>query len=431
MVAGDAENKRLRPALGLFSAIAINVGAIIGAGIFVVIGIVAGLAGSALIVSILLAAIVSLFTAISFAELTAWSPSEGSIYDFAYRLISPFTGFLAGWMWMLSNTFAGAAVSLGFASYLAALFPSLPVKWVAVTICIGFSALNFIGIRQSAALNNFLVVVKLFILGFFIVLGLAYVNPTNFNPFSPFKAGVLYGAYYIFFAYGGFARVAVVAEEVKDAKRNVPRAILFSLIISTFFYIVVGIVAVGLVGASTLSNSNSPLTEAIRATGKEVAVYTVSTGGLLATSTVLLSSILGVSRMAYAMARRNDLPEALGRLHAKYNTPYLSVWITGISMTLLALSIDLTRVVTISNFAMLFYYAIANISALKLKPHERKYPSIIPFSGAVICIILLFSIFFTSPIILGMGITGLATGAMLYIIKERFKRQEKDYSLQS
>ncbi len=419
---------RLEPTLGLFDATAISVGAIIGAGIFVVTGIVAGLAGPALVISMLVAAITALFTALSFAELTAWLPKEGSVYEFAYQLVSPFAGFLAGWMWMLSNTFAGAAVSLGFAYYLTALFPILNAKWVAAILCIAFTAPNFLGIRQSAILNNFLVVTKLLILTFFLIFGLGYINLVNFTPFVPFEIGVLYGAYYIFFAYGGFARVAVVAEEVKDAERNVPRAILFSLVISTIFYILVGVVAIGLVGASRLSNSNSPLTEAISVTGSAAAFYIVSAGGLLATASVLLTSILGVSRVAYAMSRRKDLPQTLSKLHPKYNTPYYSVWIVGVLMALLVLFIDLTKVVTISTFAMLFYYGITNFSALRLKAQKRLYPRFVPALGTATCLALLVFILLVSPQAWDLGVAGLIVGTIYYIIK-RLLRQGRTLGL--
>ncbi|MGQ9726880.1 MAG: APC family permease, partial [Candidatus Bathycorpusculaceae bacterium] len=392
----EAQTIGLKPTLGLFDATAISVGAIIGAGIFVVTGIAAGYAGSALIVSMLIAAIIAMFTALSFAELTAWMPKEGSVYEYTNLLISPFAGFLTGWMWVVSNTFTGAAVSLGFAYYLTALFPGLEAKWTAALLCIVFTVLNYFGVRQSAMVNNILVAAKLFILAFFCLFGLPYIKPSNFAPFNPFQAGVFYGASYIFFAYGGFARVAVIAEEVKNAKRNVPKAMLLSLIISTIFYIFVGAVAIGLVGEKSLANSNSPLKEAISITENPAAEYLVSVGGLLATASVLLTSILGVSRMAYAMARREDLPQALSKLHKKFGTPYYSIWIIGALMTILVLSIDLTSVVAISTFALLFYYALANFSAYRLKTEERKYPRIIPTIGAITCLSLLVFILFVS-----------------------------------
>src|SRR4030066_1633599 len=141
----EPEQKKLKPTLGLWSATAINVGAIIGGGIFVVTGIVAGLAGSAFVISMVIAAAIALFTAFSFAELTTWQPVEGSGYEYVRRLVSPFAGFLSGWMWMISNTFGGAAVSLGFAYYLAAAFPGLPVNVVAALVCFWFVGLFFWG----------------------------------------------------------------------------------------------------------------------------------------------------------------------------------------------------------------------------------------------------------------------------------------------
>ena len=199
----EKEHKVLKPTLGLWSATAINVGAIIGGGIFVVTGIVAGLAGSAFVVSMVVAAVIALFTALSFAELTTWQPVEGSGYEYVRQLVSPFAGFLSGWMWMVANTFGGAAVSLGFAYYFVAAFPGLPVKVIAAIVCLGFACLNFAGIRQSSILNNVLVVVKLAVLGFFVVFGLTHVDSVNFLPFQPFSSGVLFGAYFIFFAFGG------------------------------------------------------------------------------------------------------------------------------------------------------------------------------------------------------------------------------------
>ncbi len=408
-----------KPTLGLFDATAISVGAIIGAGIFVVTGIAAGYAGPALTVSMLIAAAVSIFTALSFVELTAWQPREGSIYEYAYQLISPFAGFLTGWMWIISNTFAGAAVALGFANYLHALFPVLPQNFVAAALCLLFTTLNFLGIRQSAFFNNILVTAKLAVLGFFVVYGFFHVDSANFASFNPFQSGVFTAAFYIFFAYGGFARVAVVAEEVKDASKTVPRAILLSLAISTLIYIFVGLIAVGLIGADKLAQSNSPLTAAISVTGNLLAVYAVSAGGLIATASVLLTAILGVSRMVYAMSRRKDLPQKLSKLHRKYNTPYYSIWAMGIAMVMLVIFVDLTKVVAISTFALLFYYTLANVSALKLKTSDRLYPKIVPFIGATTCIGLLAFMLFAAPQAWIIGAAGLAAGTVYYLLKTR------------
>ncbi len=404
----------LKRSLGLFDATAISVGAIIGAGIFVVIGMAAGLAGSALVVSILLAAAVSLATALSFAELAAWQPREGSIYEYAYQLISPFAGFLVGWMWLISNVFTGAAVALGFAHYLAAMAPAVPPRAAAACLCLALAGLNHLGVKRSARLNNFLVIAKLLVLVFFVVFGLMHADRANFLPFAPFRMGVLYGACFIFFAYGGFARVAILGDEIKEPARNVPRAILLSLTVSTAVYILVGIAAVGLVGAAPLAGSRSPLTRAVAATGSGAAASIVSAGALIATVSVLLTSILGVSRMAYAMAKRRDIPAAFARVHPRYGTPFLSIWISGAVMAGLALTIDLSRVVAISSFSLLFYYFLANVSALRLKPDKRLYPKRISAMGAVSCLALMAFTFFASFEAWATGVVCLAAGALYY-----------------
>jgi APA family basic amino acid/polyamine antiporter len=419
----NEEQKKLKPSLSLFDATAISIGAIIGGGIFVVTGIAAGLAGSALVISMLIAALISLLTALSFAELTAWQPKEGSIYEYSYQLISPFAGFLVGWMWILSNTFAGAAVSLGFAYYLTALVPSLNPNLVAAVVCLAFTAINYYSVKESAKLNNILVTAKLLILAFFITYGLANINTTNFAPFKPLDVGVLSGAVFFFFAYGGFARAAVIAEEVKDAKHNVPRAMLIALAISTIVYILVGIAAVGLVGSSRLAGSNSPLEEAMKATGNSAASTIIAVGGILATASVLLTSILGVSRMTYAMAKRKDLPQALAKLDPKRNTPAYATWIIGAIMTILVLLTDLSRVVAISSFAMLFFYSLANLSALRLKTEKRTFPRILPGLGAASCLALLAFELFASLESWIIGTASLLIGAIYYLAKQKFRQR--------
>ena len=228
-------------------------------------------------------------------------------------MLSPFIGFVTGWMWVVSNIFTGATVWLGFAYYLTAVIPFLPAQVIASLLCLVFTGLNISGTKASSSLNNILVTIKLLVLLLFIVVATIQLNTANLQPFNPFGTGVIQGAYFIFFAFAGFARVAVVAEEVKDAKKNVPRAIILSLAISAFVYILVGFTAVGLAGATVLGNSNSPLAEAMLATGNIFVSRIVSFGALVATATVLLSSVWGVSRVLYSMARDNELPGAIGK----------------------------------------------------------------------------------------------------------------------
>ncbi len=419
------QTEQLKRSLGLWSATALNVGAIIGGGIFVVTGIVASYAGSAMVISIAVAAIIALLTALTFTELSAWQPVEGSAYEYTRQLVSPFAGFLSGWMWIISNTFGGAAVSLGFAFYLQAAIPHLPANIVAATLCLGFTALNFYGVKQSAWLNNVFVAVKLVILGFFIVFGLLFFKASNFAPFTPFNASVFFGAYFIFFAYGGFARATIVAEEVKDARRNVPRAVLLSLGISTAVYILVGVVAVGLIGATQLSNSSSPLTSAIGVSGNSIAMGIVSVGGLIATASVLLTGILGVSRMTFSMSRRNDLPKILCRVHERYRTPYFSVWTIGVAMILLVLLVDLNSVVAVSTFALLFWYIFANLSAFRLRVANRLFPRVLPVLGMATCITLLVMVFIVAQLAWMLGVSFLIAGSTIYVVKGKWAKRRR------
>lgn len=424
------EPRKLKRSIGLWSAVAINVGAIIGGGIFVVTGIVAGYAGSALIISMIIAGVIAFITAWSFAKLTAWQPVEGGVYEYGRQLVSPYAGFLAGWMWLVANTFTGAAVSLGFAYYLRTAFPSLPTGIVAAAVCLVFTGLNLVGAKESTRVNNVLVTVKLAVLTFFVAFGVFHANAGNFSPFVPLSSGVLYGTFFIFFAYGGFARVSVVAEEVKDAKRNVPRALLLSLGISMVVYILVGLVAVGLLGPVGLAGSSSPLSSAIGVTGSSLAVQIVAVGGLVATASVLLTAILGVSRMAYSMARRNDLPSVLARLHNRFLTPYYAILGSGVLMAALVLFVDLESVVAVSTFALLFNYSITNIAAFKLKNGRRLW-RFMPLLGLATCFMLLAFILLATPQAWLVGVVFLVAGTVYYVAQKKWRAQheKKPFSL--
>jgi APA family basic amino acid/polyamine antiporter len=422
----DQKTHTLKRSIGLWSAVAINVGAIVGGGIFVVTGIVAGYAGSAFIIAMVVAGLIAFITAMNLARLTAWHPVEGGVYEYGRQLVAPYVGFLGGWMWLVSNTFTGATVALGFAHYLAGAFPNLPVNIVAAGMCLVFMGLNLVGAQESASINNVLVGVKLFVLGFFVVFGLLYVDPTNFIPFVPFSSGVLYAVFFIFFAYGGFARVTVIAEEIKDAKRNVPRAILLSLGISMVIYVCVGLVAVGLLGAKGLSGSVSPLSTAMEATGVMWAVPVIAIGGLVATASVLLTNIFGVSRMAYSMARRGDLPSVLARLQGKRFTPYYAIIVSGLLMAGLVLFVDLTRVIAVSTFALVFTYCITNISAYKLGNGNRRFRGL-ALLGLMTCLMLLGFVLFASPDAWFIGVIFLFVGGIYYVGKNRYGA-EKSFS---
>jgi APA family basic amino acid/polyamine antiporter len=414
----------LKREIGLFGATALGIGAIIGSGIFIVTGIVAGIAGPAMIISVLIAGIIALFSAMSVAELSAYLPEEGGTYAYAQKLISPFAGFIAGWIWVFSNIFVGAAVSLGFAHYFATLFPALPVKGIAVIICLIFIIINYIGLKESTILNNILVTVKVLILLFFIAFGLGFFRSTNLTPLAPAGiSGILSGAALIFFAYTGFARVTIMAEEVQDPRVTIPRSIYLALAISTVLYIFVSSIAVGLVGAPALSQSGSPLADAIRVTGSSPAVLLISTGAMIATASVLLTTIMGISRILFAMSRKGDLPAFLTHIHPRFNTPHYAIWISGACMIAAILLADLTLVVAVSTFAMLVFYLIADIAAFRIPSDFQKYPRIVPVIGAVSCIALIGFLTLNSWII---GCIGMVIGMVYYSINRQATKRSGD-----
>jgi APA family basic amino acid/polyamine antiporter len=376
----------LRRSLGLFDAFAIGVGAIVGAGIFVVIGVSASLAGPALIVSLLIGAAVSALTAMSFAELATRIPKEGGGYEFAHELVSPYGGFLSGWMWLISNIASGAAVAIGLAGYMA-LFIPLPLSVMAGIACVGVTALNLWGIRESAWFNDVLVVFKIGVLVLFVMAGLVLINVDNFSPFSPNgPMGVMEGAALIFFAFSGFGRVAMISEEVRDPQRTVPKAIILSLVASTLIYLLVAVTAIGLIGTASLGASDSPLTEAALVEGQWMGRL-VTVAALAATLSVLLTTLLGVSRISFAMARNGDLPSRLVAVHPRTRSPYIAVLVFGALMTLLALSSSLLFAAAVSNFASLVYYILVNYSAIKMK--APIYAKALPWLGLASCLVLM------------------------------------------
>jgi APA family basic amino acid/polyamine antiporter len=309
----------LKRTLNLLDATSVGIGAIIGAGIFVVLGIAIGYAGPAIIISIIVAGVVASFTAFSFAELGSAIPKEGGAYQFAFELISPFAGFLVGCLWLFAQIVAGAAISLGFASYFVAIFPIFSLKTVAVAVALILTGVNLIGIKQSATVNNILVIIKVAILCVFIGFGIFQVNPQNFAQFSPNGLfGILQGAGFIFFAYLGFGRIAALGEEVKNPEKNLPLSILIALTVSIVIYLFAGLTATGLQDYRILAQSGSPIADAAKTMGNFTIVAAVSFGALIAIVGVLLTNLIGLSRVAFAMARNGQLPKSIAKVSSRF-----------------------------------------------------------------------------------------------------------------
>jgi APA family basic amino acid/polyamine antiporter len=425
----------LKRTLSLFDATAIGIGAIIGAGIFVVLGVAVGYAGPAVIISMIIAATVALFTALSFAELSSAIPKEGGTYEFAYEMIHPYAGFISGCLWLSAQTVSGTAISLGLASYLVALFPVLDGKLneIAVIAALVLTVLNLIGLKYSATVNNILVLIKIAILSIFVIVGVFQIHPQNYSPFIPYGPfGILQGAGFIFFAYLGFGRIAALGEEVKDPKRTLPLSILFALAASAILYVITGLVATGLVSYKSLGNSGSPIALAASATGNLLLIKTVSLGAVVATVSVLLTNLLGLSRVSFAVARNRQFPKSLSKIHSRFGTPYVSILITGGLMATMASFLSLPQSAAITSFSMLCTHIILHTSAIRLR---KKVPNLttfkapffplIPCLGLASCVILMFSL----PELAWFVAAGIMIVSSVYYVLQR--KQQSSNSSQS
>lgn len=398
----------LRRELGLGDAVGIGFGAIVGAGIFAVTGIAAGVAGPAVLVALPLAGVAAAANALSSAELAAAYPQAGGTYEYGYRVLHPWAGFAAGWMFLASKTAAAGTVGLAIAAYLERVAPGLPGRAVALVAIAVFTAVNARGVRKSAAANLGIVAAATAALLAFSVVGAARFDAANLHPFAPTGAGgVLRAAALLFFAYTGYARVATLGEEVRDPRRTIPRAILTTVAGVSVLYLLVTVAAVGSVGAPVLARTDAPLAEAARALGMPALETAVSAGAVCAMLGVLLSQLLGLSRMVFAMARRGDLPGALAAVDPRSGAPVRAVVLVGAGAALAAAFGTLRSIAPAASFAILLYYALANLAALRMPRELRLYPSAVPALGLAACVLLAASL---EPRTALVGIAVLAAG---------------------
>jgi APA family basic amino acid/polyamine antiporter len=399
----------LKRELTLFDAVNISLGTIIGAGIFVIIGEAAALAGPAIFLSVIVAGIVAGLTGYTSSKLSEMFPQGGGVYTFAKDVFSERIAFLVGWVWLVSNVLVGATVAVGFGHYLQYFLPSVPVNLAAAFIIILISGVTLLGAGRSSKFNDILVVIKILILVFFIAAAGPFFSASNFVPLAPFGIeGILEGAAIIFFAYSGFVRVAVVADEVKNPRKNVPRAIMLSIIISTIIYILVSIAAVGAAGYGTIAGIGFPLTAVMEFIGFGSAV--VASGALIATTTVVLASIIGTSVLTYIMGNAGELPAVLGKVSGKERVPRNAIILLAATMLIIALFVDLKDIAYISSFSLLLYYGVMNLSGFRVLPRAGRLIALLAF---ISCLLLMASL---SWIYWAAGLSVVAAGAAYHAI---------------
>lgn len=389
------KKSEFKEVLGYFGATAISIGGIIGSGIFFILGIAAGAAGPAVVLSLLLAGIVAILTSLSFASLSSKITKEGGEYQFVYIAFGPGVGFFGGLLWIAATAIAGVTVSIALAGYLTALIPFAPLNVVAALACIVFMTMDALGLKLSSRVNNVLVLVKVGVILLFIALTIPFFKVSNFNNFfSKGPDGILVAAFLIFFAYAGFGKITAAGEEVKNAAKTIPKAIILSISIAAVLYILMGLLSVGAVGAETLSSPlyrNAPLALVIQHIGYWWGFLAIALGALAATSSVLLIQMLGLSRTIYGMSANKQLPEFFSKVHKKFKTPYRADIFIGLLMALAAYFLSTITIVSITGLGILAYYAIINLAALEMKKQKGGYemPRVVHILGFISCIFLI------------------------------------------
>jgi APA family basic amino acid/polyamine antiporter len=409
--------RELRRELGLLDAVGVGFGAIVGAGIFVVTGVAAGIAGPAFLVGLLVAAVAATCNALSSAQLAAEYPQAGGTYEYGYRVLNPWAGFAAGWMFLASKIAAAGTVALGLAGYLDALVPGLHPRVVSVGAIAAFTLLNYFGVRRSSRANLAIVAVSLGALLAFVIAGAGAFRVENLRPFAPAGwRGTMQAAAILFFAYTGYARIATLAEEVREPRRTIPRAIVITLGGAVVLYLAVAVVAVGAVGAGRMAATAAPLRVAALALPYPWLATVVAVGGVTAMLGVILSQLLGLSRMAFAMARRGDLPRVLEHVHPRYGVPGRAVLVIGAIAAVVAATGTLRGVASAASFTILVYYGIANLAALRMPREARLYPDGVAAVGLVGCAVLALSL---APGVIVTGLGVLAAGLVLRWLRVR------------
>ena len=386
-------NKELLRSLTLKDAVGIGLGAIIGAGIFVVTGVAAGVSGPAFIIGLLIAGIIASFNALSSAQLAAAYPFSGGTYEYGYRLLNPAFGFSAGWLFLISKITAAAVVAIGFGSYFYQLVPVASPFIFSLLAVVLLTIANLFGIRKAGLLNRVIVTITILSLIYLIVSGMTEIKMENFKPFAPFGIqGVAQAAAILFFAFTGYARIATLAEEVREPRKTIPAAILITIIIAILLYLIISIVAIGVIGTERMANSQSPLQVLARSLSTPGINFITIVGASTAMLGVLLSQILGISRMILAMARRKDLPPFLDKIQGRYHIPQAAIITTGFFILLILFTGTFDYIVMTATFAILLYYSITNIAALKQIPEDQRYPKAVPLAGLAGCIAMSVSL---------------------------------------
>ena len=410
-------NGSLRRVVGIPGAVLMGLGSILGTGIFVSIGIAAGIAGPSVLLAVALASLVATLNGLSSAQLAANHPVSGGTYEYGYRYLDPALGFTAGWMFLCAKSASAATAALGFAGYLL-LALGYDQTWLRVAaglaIVAVLTAIVAGGMSRSNRTNAVIVSVTLAGLAAFIIAGLPAALESGSEPFRPFfpagdggLAALLHATALMFVAYTGYGRIATLGEEIREPARNIPRAIIATLVVTLLLYVSVVAVAIGVAGSDTLGDATAsaaaPLEVIARGMGMPWMGWLVGIAAVTAMAGVLLNLLLGLSRVLLAMGRRGDMPRAVARVDERTGSPRVAVIAIGCLIGGLVLLGDVRTTWSFSAFTVLVYYSLTNLAALRLSAGERLFPRWIPMCGLFACLGLAF---WVEPVywLMGLGL---------------------------
>jgi len=375
----------LRRALNLFETSVYGIGIILGAGIYVLIGEAASITGNSLWISFLFTALIASFTGLSYAELSSMFPKSAAEFIYVKNAFkSRYFPFVLGLLVIFTEVFAGATVALGFGGYLHSFLlgsMEIPVILIAILLVFALSLLNFYGIRESARLNVVFTLIEAGGLIFIVYLGLGYVGSVNYLEMSGGFKGIFSAAALIFFAYLGFEEMVNIAEETKNAEKNIPRAIIISLVITTLLYILVSISAVSIVPWQTLGESKAPLAD-VAETAMPGSSSILTFIALFATLNTVLIILVVTSRMFYGIAKNTKIFRPLSLVHPKRRTPWVAVFVTMFLVMALTLIGNVNFVALAADLGAFLIFFTVNVSliVLRYKKPEVERPFKVPLN---------------------------------------------------